>query len=211
MPFPRIYLASQSPRRRELLTQIGVEHDVVAVDVDETPRPGEAPAAYVQRLAREKAAAGWRALAAQGLSPRPVLGADTAVVIGEGDEAHILGKPADAADARRMLSALGGRAHRVLTGVSLCGQRQRQRTALSATTVWFRALDAAAIDAYWASGEPRDKAGAYGIQGLGALFIERIDGSYSGVMGLPLFETGQLLTDYLAHAAASPATNGDRI
>jgi septum formation protein len=198
MRYPSIYLASQSPRRRELLTQIGVDYAVIAADIDESPRPQELPADYVQRLAREKAAAGWQRVRQQGLPVRPVLGADTAVVLDDhvGGKAvsRILGKPADFADARETLRALSGREHRVLTGVSLCGDRQC--TALSITTVRFRAIDDAEIDAYWASGEPRDKAGAYGIQGIGAVFIERIDGSYSGVMGLPLFETAQLLANF---------------
>lgn len=197
MSFPAIYLASQSPRRRELLTQIGVEHAVVTAAVDETPRLQEVPADYVLRLAREKAAAGRAAAIAAGLPLRPVLGADTAVVIGDGADAEILGKPADRTDALRMLRALGGRAHRVLTGISICAATQLD--ALSTTTVWFRALGDGELDAYWASGEPGDKAGAYGIQGLAAQFIERIDGSYSGVMGLPLFETAQLLNRLFSH------------
>lgn len=186
--YPVVYLASQSPRRRELLDQIGVAHRVLAVDIDETRRAGETAADYVQRLAREKAAAGRAAAQAQGLAPLPVLGADTAVVL----DGHILGKPADAAAARATLQCLAGRAHDVLTGVAL-QTAAGVEVALSRTTVWFRALDAAEIDAYWASGEPRDKAGAYGIQGRAAVFVERIEGSYSGVVGLPLFETAALL------------------
>jgi septum formation protein len=185
---PAVYLASQSPRRRELLAQIGVGYSVLAAEVDETRRPGEAPSAYVERLAREKAAAGRARLLREQLPPLPVLGADTAVVVDD----DILGKPADAAAAHAMLRRLSGRSHRVLTGVSLCAP-SGQHSVVSATEVWFRALDDAEIERYWASGEPRDKDGAYGIQGRAALFVARIDGSYSGVVGLPLFETAALL------------------
>ncbi|MET0377432.1 MAG: Maf family protein [Spongiibacteraceae bacterium] len=198
MSFPAIYLASQSPRRRELLAQIGVDYQVISAPVDESPRAGETPVDYVQRLAREKAAAGRSVLLQQKLPLRPVLGADTAVVLDALEEntgaPQILGKPNDLNEARTMLRLLRGRQHRVLTAVSLCGEQQF--TALSATTVWFRAISDAEIDAYWNSGEPRDKAGAYGIQGYAAVFVERIDGSYSGVMGLPLFETAQLLAAF---------------
>jgi septum formation protein len=194
MTYPSIYLASQSPRRRELLTQIGVDYQVVAATIDEAPRPQELPEDYVQRLASEKAAAGWNSLTRQSLPLRPVLGADTAVVLAGDGLPRILGKPANFEEAQRTLRALSAREHRVLTGVSLCGDQQF--TTLSATTVRFRAISDAEIESYWDSGEPCDKAGAYGIQGLGAIFIERIDGSYSGVMGLPLFETAQLLAQF---------------
>lgn len=190
-----VYLASQSPRRRELLAQIGVGYRLLPVEVDEARRPGEAPDAYVERLARDKAAAGRAAVQRQGLPPLPVLGADTAVVV----DRDILGKPADRAEARAMLRRLSGRSHRVLTGVGLC-TGAALHTRISATEVWFRPLDDAEIDRYWDSGEPRDKAGAYGIQGLAAVFVERIDGSYSGVVGLPLFETAALLR----HCNAAP-------
>jgi septum formation protein len=177
-----IHLASQSPRRRELLAQIGIRHDVIAVEVDETPRAGEAPAEYVLRLALAKARAGHR------LRPdRPVLGADTAVV----QDDRILGKPLDRQDAAAMLAQLSGREHRVLTAVALVGDREETR--LSVSRVRFRPIDAAEAAAYWETGEPADKAGGYAVQGLGALFVESIGGSYSGVMGLPLFETGELL------------------
>ena len=177
-----VHLASQSPRRRELLAQIGIRHDVIAVEVDETPRAGEAPAEYVLRLALAKARAGHR------LRPdRPVLGADTAVV----QDDHILGKPLDRQDAAAMLAQLSGREHRVLTAVALVGDREETR--LSVSRVRFRPIDAAEAAAYWETGEPADKAGGYAVQGLGALFVESIGGSYSGVMGLPLFETGELL------------------
>lgn len=186
-----LYLASQSPRRRELLTQIGIEHRVIAAPIDESRRPDETAEHYVQRLAREKAVAGWQQMQLSGLPHAPVLGADTAVVI-EGD---ILGKPRDAADALAILSRLSGRSHEVMTGVAICSGRGEQ-VRLSRTRVWFRALEDEEIRRYWATGEPADKAGAYGIQGLAATFVERIDGSYSGVVGLPLFETAELLRLY---------------
>jgi len=179
---PQIALASRSPRRRELLAQIGVRHRVVDVDVDESPRPAEVPAEYVLRLALAKARAG--SGRAAGL---PVLGADTAVVV---DDA-ILGKPADREEAMAMLGRLSGREHRVLTAIALVGGREATR--LSVSHVRFRAVGPDEAAAYWATGEPADKAGAYAIQGLGALFVESLSGSYSGVMGLPLFETAELL------------------
>jgi len=179
---PQIHLASQSPRRRALLQQIGIRHAVVDVAVDETPLPREAPAEYVLRLALAKARAG------HALRPeRPVLGADTAVVIDD----EVLGKPADRADAIAMLDRLAGREHRVLTAVALVGEREETR--LSVSHVRFRPVAAGEAEAYWATGEPADKAGGYAVQGLGALFVESLSGSYSGVMGLPLFETGELL------------------
>ncbi len=186
-----LYLASQSPRRRELLAQIGVVHAVLQIDIDESPRAGEAADVYVQRLAREKATVGWQHVEARGLPPLPVLGADTSVVL----DGVILGKPIDADDARAMLRRLSGRAHDVLTGVAVCGPLGTQ-VAMSRTQVWFRALSAVDIDQYWATGEPRDKAGSYGIQGRAAIFVERIEGSYTGVVGLPLFETAALLRPY---------------
>lgn len=182
--FPVIYLASGSPRRRELLTQIGVEHAVIRADIDETPLPDEAPEAYVLRLAEAKARAGWAVSA----KDRLVLGADTSVVL----DGAILGKPADEAEAVAMLLRLAGREHEVMTAVAVV-QDGRCESALSVTRVAFKAFDAAVAREYWASGEPADKAGAYGIQGLGALFVEAIHGSYSGVVGLPLTETGELL------------------
>lgn len=191
MPDPQFYLASQSPRRRELLLQIGLVPALIAADVDETPLPSEAAAVYVERLARAKALAGWRSVDATGVAALPVLGADTAVVI----DGEILGKPRDESDARAMLARLAGRTHQVLTGVSLCNG-QRQLSVVSRTDVTFAALDAARIARYVASGEPLDKAGGYGIQGLAAAFVAGIDGSYSGVVGLPLFETAELLRQF---------------
>ncbi|MFZ5722297.1 MAG: Maf family protein [Pseudomonadota bacterium] len=178
-----IVLASASPRRRELLAQVGVHCRVAVAGLDETPQPGEEPDACVQRLALAKA----RAVLAQA-GGLPVLGADTLVI----RDGSMLGKPRDAADARAMLSALAGRRHEVLTAVALV-QGGREAVALSRTRVWFRPLDAAAIDRYVATGEPMDKAGAYGIQGLGGALVARIEGSYSGVVGLPLGETIDLL------------------
>jgi septum formation protein len=191
-PTPILYLASQSPRRRELLAQIGIAHQVLTVAVDETRAVDEAALVYVERLAREKAAAGWALCRPPSvLVQLPVLGADTVVVL----NGEVLGKPRDADEGRAMLRRLSGQCHQVLTGVSLCGARG-QIACVSTTRVWFRALSEREIEAYWASGEPRDKAGAYGIQGLAARFVERIEGSYSGVVGLPLFETDALLQQY---------------
>ena len=185
--FPDIVLASASPRRRELLAQLGVRHAVLAVDVDETPLPDEAPAALAQRLARAKALAG-RARAG---AVRAVLGSDTVVAV----EDRIFGKPVDREDAMAMLAALSGREHRVLTAVALAlpGAESHVLEALSETAVRMRSIAAAEAAAYWDTGEPSGKAGAYAIQGLGAVFIEHIRGSYSGVMGLPLYETARLL------------------
>jgi len=185
---PPILLASASPRRRELLQQVGVPHAVLAVDVDETPYPGESPRDLALRLARAKAVEGRR----RDGGARPVLGSDTVVVV----DGAIFGKPADRAEALGMLAALSGREHQVLTAVALAMPGAADgpvREAISETTVRMRAICADEAAAYWESGEPRDKAGAYGIQGLGAVFIEHIRGSYSGVMGLPLYETAQLL------------------
>ncbi|OLO10732.1 septum formation protein Maf [Chromohalobacter japonicus] len=176
-------LASASPRRRELLASIGVEVEVAPADIDETPRPGELPAAYVERLARDKAQAG-----SAGTS-LPTLGSDTAVVLGQ----RILGKPRDREDAVAMLTALSGTTHEVMTGVAVTGPRGMLSTYVT-TRVSLRPLAAHEIDAYWHSGEPVDKAGAYAIQGLAAIFVERIEGSHSAVVGLPLFETAKLLT-----------------
>lgn len=178
-----ILLASQSPRRRDLLTQIGVPFTVCPVEVDEGARPGEAPRDYVLRVA------GAKALAARQVHPEAVvIGADTAVVI----EGQILGKPTDAADAARMLRLLSDREHQVMSAVALAGP-QGLATRLSVSAVRFRAISAAEAAAYWRTGEPHDKAGGYAIQGLGALFVSHLAGSYSGVMGLPLYETADLL------------------
>jgi len=180
---PVLCLASVSPRRRELLSQIGVPHVVVGADIDETFLPGETPRDYVIRLAREKALAIRRS--GQQL---PVLAADTTVVVDE----KIFGKPRDQAQAVDMLAELSGRAHEVLTAVALADSRGVIGR-LSSSTVRFRKVSREECLAYWQTSEPRDKAGGYAIQGLGAVFIESLSGSYSGVMGLPLFETAELL------------------
>jgi septum formation protein len=181
-----IYLASGSPRRRELLQQIGVSFQVIGADLDETALPGEPPVAYVSRLAQAKATVGWeRSRDSGGV---PVLAADTAVVL----DARILGKPADMNDAIAMLLQLSGRAHQVLTAVALRTAAGLQ-VKLSHSTVTFRSIDPGEARAYWDTGEPSDKAGAYAIQGYAAIFISDLKGSYSGVMGLPLFETAALL------------------
>jgi septum formation protein len=181
---PDLRLASASPRRTELLRQIGVVHSILAADVDESPHPGERPVAYVQRVTAAKAAAGWDR--SDGL---PVLAADTAVVLGE----ELFGKPRDQSDGLAMLAALSGRTHEVLTAVAL-RTAQGLTTALSVTRVTFRDIDALERQRYWASGEPLGKAGGYAVQGYAAAFITRIEGSYSGVMGLPLAETAALLS-----------------
>ena len=183
MSYDRIQLASASPRRSQLLRQIGVAHDVRPVDLDESRLACEAPRDYVLRLARAKAVAG---LATGGAVP--VLGADTTVAIG--DEIYV--KPTDVEDAVRMLAALSGRTHDVLTAVAVASDG-RVETAISDTRVTFRAISEAECRDYWASGEPVDRAGAYAIQGFAAVFIARLEGSYTGVMGLPLFETAALL------------------
>lgn len=181
-----IYLASGSPRRRELLQQIGVSFRVIDANLDETAIQGESPLAYVSRLAQAKAMAGWERSRDSGGAP--VLAADTAVVL----DGRILGKPAGMNDAIAMLLQLSGRAHEVLTAVAM-------RTAagievkVSHSMVTFRPIDSSEASAYWETGEPTDKAGAYAIQGYAAIFISDLKGSYSGVMGLPLFETAALL------------------
>ncbi|MEX0738739.1 MAG: Maf family protein [Pseudohongiella sp.] len=185
----RLVLASASPRRRELLDQIGVSYRVLVHDTDETLLSGECPEAYVSRLARQKAAS---VNALPEIFARcPVLGADTIVVC----DNVILGKPQDEADATRMLRMLAGRSHQVLTAVCVM-QGNRAEVVTVHTRVWFRELSDADIAAYWRHGEPEGKAGAYAVQGSGALFVEKIEGSYSGVVGLPLFETGRLLAGF---------------
>ena len=182
-----IYLASASPRRRELLAQIGVRYRVVEVDVDETVKAGEVAKDYVVRLALAKARAGWNMTHEK---PHPVLGADTAVVVDD----QILGKPKDKADALNMLALLSGRSHQVMSGIALVGESTL--TAVNISTVTFRTISDSERAAYWASGECQDKAGSYAVQGHAALFIRELQGSYSGVMGLPLYETGQLLENF---------------
>lgn len=184
MSRPTLILASSSPRRRELLAALGVSFRVRVAEVDEEPRDGEGAEEMVLRLAMAKATT---------LSAMPdeiVIGADTAVVLG----GKIFGKPRDEADALRMLGELSGQVHRVLTGVAVCC-RGRVSSALSDTEVRFREIDPDEARRYWHCGEPRDKAGAYAIQGRGGMFVEAIMGSYSGVVGLPVFETARLLRD----------------
>lgn len=182
------YLASASPRRHELLRQLGVRFAVRVADVPETLQEGETPHQFVQRLALEKANKVWHALSAE--QRRPVIGADTVVVIDE----HILGKPTSPEHAIQMLGLLSGRTHQVLTGVAVVSQQHSVYVNVSA--VRFRVLDTREIQAYWQTGEPADKAGAYAIQGYAAAFIEHLSGSYSGVMGLPLYETSALLRQH---------------
>ncbi len=191
-----VYLASQSPRRRQLLDQLGVRHALLLPDADEDVEgleahvPGETPAVYCVRVTQRKLGAALKRLRRRGLPPAPVLCADTTVALGQ----RIFGKPADAADAAATLGRLSGRTHRVLTAVALASASGRARDArLSVSTVRFSPLPAAVIEAYVASGEPFGKAGAYAIQSRIAGWIERITGSYSGIMGLPLHETAQLL------------------
>jgi septum formation protein len=181
-----VYLASASSRRRELLQQIGVPFRVIAADVDESPLQDEAPMTYVSRLAAAKADVGWQCLREP--AEAPVLAADTAVVF----DGFILGKPLDRRDAELMLQKLSGRTHEVLTAVALRSPAGL-KTRVSRSLVTFRPIEAAEAQAYWDTGEPCDKAGGYAIQGHAAVFVADLKGSYSGVMGLPLFETAELL------------------
>lgn len=183
---PPLFLASTSPRRRELLQQVGLEFSVLMVDVDESVREGERPADYVLRLAREKALAGL-AQAAEGV----VIAADTTVVVDD----EVLGKPTSEVEAMHMWRRLSGRTHQVLTGVAVGDTRHVETVAVS-TRVHFRAITQAEMHAYWQSGEPGDKAGGYAIQGRGAVFVDAIEGSYSNVVGLPLTETAALLAHF---------------
>jgi septum formation protein len=193
---PQLYLASRSPRRRELLRQIGITIDILLLredarrktDVDETPLVEEPVEDYVMRVTRSKAEAAWRNILCRKLPLRPVLAADTTVAF----DGEIFGKPVDAAHAEQILQRLSGRAHQVLTAVAIM-HHERIETALSVSTVEFRALEVDEIRRYVATREPFDKAGAYGIQGRAAAFIRSISGSYSGIMGLSLFETAELL------------------
>jgi len=196
MPAPAIYLASKSPRRQELLRQLGIDFTELLLreapgrrrDVVERPRADEPAADYVKRVARTKASIGWHRMQQRGLAPMPVLGADTEVVL----DGEIFGKPADAEGAARMLALLSGRTHEVLTAIAIRWERQVV-LALSVSSVSLRALADEEIARYVATGEPFDKAGAYAVQGRAAAFIQRLEGSYSGVMGLPLFETAEAL------------------
>ncbi len=200
---PELVLASASPRRANILRQIGVKFCVAPVTLDETPAENELPLAYVSRIARAKAGLGWQNQLEAGEACLPVLGADTCVVLGQ----QILGKPGSAEEACEMLLSLSGQSHRVLTAVSLCGGNKNDPAmseefsatslaVISATTVTFRDISAQEAERYWLTGEPQDKAGSYAIQGLGAVFVEKIEGSYSGVVGLPVAETCSLLAQF---------------
>jgi septum formation protein len=184
-----LYLASGSPRRRELLAQIGVPFLLLQSDIDESVLPDETPHAYVERLARSKATAGLASLGDN--ADAVVLGADTAVVL----EGRILGKPIDRADALQMLSALSGRTHQVVTAVALIS-KQRLVSQVVVSEVSFRAVQPHEMEAYWESAEPLDKAGGYAIQGLASVFVSHLQGSYSAVVGLPLCETAALLAEF---------------
>jgi septum formation protein len=201
MPAEFIYLASKSPRRQELLRQIGVPFhllppdDPVAAEALEQPLPGESPSVYVRRVVIAKLESALARLAASGLASAPVLAADTTVAIG----GTMLGKPADPAEAAQMLRRLSGRTHRVLTAVALASA-SRRRICVNVSRVCFSRLTPAEIARYVASGEPFDKAGGYGIQGAAGAFVRRIEGSYSGIMGLPLYETTRLLRGILVRS-----------
>jgi septum formation protein len=196
MSAPLLYLASKSPRREALLRQLDIDFETLLLrearsrppDVVEQAEPTEAAADYVARMARTKADVGWRRVQQRKLAARPVLGADTEVVL----DGEIFGKPRDAQDATRMLKRLGGRTHRVLTAVAI-RDGDRIEAALSTSRVTLRRLAAAEVERYVASGEPYDKAGGYAIQGRAAAFVSRIEGSYSGIVGLPLYDTAALL------------------
>ena len=185
MPSPQLYLASRSPRRAQLLDQLGIDFEIIPASVDEIRSSGESPVQFAERLALDKARAGLQALPAG--RPRPVLGADTIVVAGD----SVMGKPADRAHAIEMLMTLSGRYHEVITAVALASGREA--VVSQSSRVRFRALTLQECEAYWDTGEPCDKAGSYAIQGLAAMFVTRLEGSYSGVMGLPLYETAELL------------------
>ena len=193
---PRIYLASRSPRRRELLAQLGIRFDVLLFrgvpredpEVDEVPLAGESPQAYVVRVARAKALHGMRLIASRQMLSRPVLAADTTLDF----DGKVIGKPRDEQDAREILQRLSGRSHRVLTAIAVI-DGDRMEDALNISEVRFRTLDTEEIRRYVATGEPMDKAGGYGIQGRAGMFVAEIRGSQSGIVGLPLCETALLL------------------
>lgn len=187
----KLYLASASPRRRELLTQLGIIIEVLRADIDETPLPGEAPQAYTERLAKAKAEAGWAKVSEFGLPPRPLLAADTTVVL----NGEIIGKPDSAEHARTILKQLSGKEHQVVTSIAV-KQGDDCRVVSTVSNVCFRPLLDEEIDHYIISGEPMDKAGAYGIQGVAATFVREIKGSYTGIVGLPLAETVELLREF---------------
>jgi septum formation protein len=193
---PSVYLASKSPRRQELLRQLGVDFTQLLMreaagrprDIVEIPRADEPPLEYIKRLARTKASVAWHLMGRRGLTPKPMLAADTEVV----QDDAVLGKPSDAAGAVEMLRRLSGQTHQVSTAVAICWNKEID-IVVSSSRVSFRALTDDEIERYVATGEPFDKAGAYAIQGRGAAFVSHLEGSYSGVMGLPLFETAELM------------------
>ncbi len=188
MPSPQLYLASRSPRRAQLLEQLGIDFEILPADVAEIRASDETPAQFAERLALDKARAGLQVVPAD--RPGPVLGADTIVVAGD----QVMGKPAGRAQAVEMLMMLSGRHHEVITAVALADGHEAVTSQTSRVT--FRALTVQECESYWATGEPCDKAGSYAIQGLAAAFIVRLEGSYSGVMGLPLYETAELLRQF---------------
>ncbi|MGV3001186.1 Maf family protein [Vibrio sp.] len=190
---PNFYLASGSPRRKELLTQLGYQFNIVVPNIEEQKQPSESPVDYVKRLSREKAQAGVKLISSMSeASELPVLGADTIVIVDD----HVLEKPNDYADCLRMLQALSNRQHQVMTSVTVATSTE-YHTKVVITDVWFKSLTEQDIETYWQTGEPCDKAGGYGIQGIGGRFVSRIDGSFHAVMGLPLYETDELLKQYL--------------
>jgi septum formation protein len=186
---PVVYLASSSPRRRELLQQVGVQYELLPIDVEESRLPGETPEQYVGRVALDKALAGWDCQ--QRTLDIPVLGSDTEVVL----DGEIFGKPKSRQHGLDMLRMLSGKSHRVLCAVALV-QGGRKQVRLNVNTVTFRELSAEEVEAYWDTGEPEGKAGGYAIQGKAAAFISRLDGSFSGVMGLSLYDTVELLENF---------------
>ena len=193
MTFPvnQIYLASRSPRRRQLLKQIGVNFEMRPVSIDETLEKGETPADYVCRMARAKAEQGWLSLMQRKLPLRPLLAADTVVVL----RGKIIGKPDSLAHGRKMLSSLSGQTHKVLTAVAVISKDKIQES-LSTTTIRFRDISQSEITSYLNGTESHDRAGSYAMQGRAAIFIIKISGSYSGALGLPIFETAQLLEKF---------------
>jgi len=186
---PQLYLASTSPRRRELLTSLGLQFDILPIDVEESRLPTESPQDYVCRVALDKARAGWSHK--QRNQILPVLGSDTEVVRND----HVFGKPADREDAFRMLSLLSGQQHQVMSAVAVV-EGDREKVLLNTSLVQFRSITTDEMQWYWQTGEPLGKAGGYAIQGKAALFINDLQGSFSAVMGLPLFETGELLAEF---------------
>ena len=189
-----LVLASGSPRRKELLTQLGYEFSVLVTDIEEQQQPDEDAQAYVQRLSFDKAKAALNLIAEQEPNSNQyvVLGSDTVVV----NQGQVLEKPSDLADCKRMLTQLSDQRHQVMTAVSVVSA-DKHKTEIVITDVWFKPLSEQEIEKYWQTGEPCDKAGSYGIQGLGGRFVTRIEGSYYAVVGLPLFETDQLLQEFL--------------